>query len=53
MPEDVAEALDRVFDGQEHLLAERTALAAGSWVPQGAFRTAWDYNHPASYFDLN
>lgn len=44
-----AEALDRLFNGQGHLLAERNALAEGTWLPPGAYRTSWVHNHPASY----
>lgn len=49
IPETRAKALDELFRGEGHLLAERNALAAGTWLPPGAFRTRWEYNHPAEY----
>lgn len=49
LPMALAERLDELYRADGQLVAERAALADGSWLPRGAFRTRWDHNHPADH----
>lgn len=49
LPGPLAENLDSFYRADGELLSEREALADGTWLPRGAFRTRWEHNHRAEH----